>query len=68
MTLFSSKMSLQLVYILWSYLIAENDKYILFFIVVGIIIRRKDNIIQNQNSNIFTIVTDMIFKNENELR
>jgi len=64
MTLFSSKLSLSMTYLLWSYLIAENDRYLLFFIVVGIIVRRQNNIIQTQNSSIFKIVTDMIFKGE----
>lgn len=67
MTLFSSKLSLQMTYLLWSYLIAENDRYLLFFIVVGIIVRRQSIIIQTQNSSIFKIVTDMIFKGEEEL-
>lgn len=42
MTLFSSKLSLQMTYLMWSYLIAENDRYLLFFIVVGIIVRRQN--------------------------
>lgn len=62
MTLFSSKLSMKMTYLLWQYLIAENDKYLLFFIVVGIIVHKKNEIIQTKNSSIFKIVTDMIFK------
>lgn len=42
MTLFSSKLSLQLTYKMWGYMICEKDRYLLFFVVLGIIVKRKN--------------------------
>lgn len=58
-----SKVSLKMVYTLWQFLIAENDKFLLFFLVLGLVLTNKENIIETKNAHILTIVTNLIFKN-----
>ena len=41
MTIFSSKISLKMTYILWQFYTAENDKFLLFFLAVAIILYNK---------------------------
>lgn len=45
MTLFASKLSFNLVYLLWSFLAAEKDKFLLFFLVLAIVEINRENII-----------------------
>ena len=35
MTLFSSKLSFKLTYVLWQFLTTEKDDYLIFFLIVG---------------------------------
>lgn len=45
MTIFASKISLKMTYELWEFYIAENDKFLLFFLAVAIMLYNKENII-----------------------
>lgn len=62
-----SKLSLRLTYVLWQFLVTERDEYFIFFLIVAIIIVRKEAIIQTKNTSIFTIITNLLFRNEQEL-
>lgn len=62
-----SKLSLRLTYVLWQFLVTERDEYFIFFLIVAIIIVRKEAIIQTKNTSIFTIITNLLFRNEHEL-
>ena len=61
MTLFSSRLSFEHTYELWGFLAAENDPYLLFFIVLSMVITNRDNILEQKNVNILHIVTNLIF-------
>ena len=52
-------------YQLWSFYIAENDKFLLFFLAVAIILFNKENIIETKNVNILETVTHLLFKDVN---
>lgn len=45
----------------------ERDEYFIFFLIVAIIIVRKEAIIQTKNTSIFTVITNLLFRNEQEL-
>lgn len=52
---------------LWQFLVTERDEYFIFFLIVAIIIVRKEAIIQTKNTSIFTVITNLLFRNEQEL-
>lgn len=68
MTLFSSKLSLEHTYEIWGFLILEKDPFLLFFIVLAIVLTNRDNILEQKNVNILQIVTNLIFKDGQQLR
>lgn len=62
-----SKLSLRLTYLLWQFLVTERDEYFVFFLIVAIILVRKEAIIQTKSTSIFTVITNLLFRNEPEL-
>ncbi|KRX10617.1 Rab-GTPase-TBC domain [Pseudocohnilembus persalinus] len=46
MTLFANKLSIDLLYLFWEVYIIQDDQYLVFFIALGLLISRRDKILQ----------------------
>ena len=67
-TLFASKLSLEIVYLFWEIYILEDDRLLFFFISLALLVYNKEKILNDDPSFLPQTLTTLTIKNVEELK